>query len=122
MAFSVTYGEIKDKEIIFDLNSKKMNYTDFIKQVCDDYFIENSFFEDDEEVSYRIIKCDDFLKVCELLNKFEKESKEECINSKGNEKKNELTRAIHDCFLLQSIIVEALIMKSNGKNIVLTLV
>lgn len=123
MAFSVTYGVKKGKELNIDIkNSKKMNYTDYIKQICDKYFIEEIFMEDDEEIPHYIMGYKSILEVYKLLNDIEIKQKETCLVAKGTEKKNELISEIHDYFLLQSIIIEAITTEISSDNLVLTLV
>ena len=88
MAFSVTYGVKKGKELNIDIkNSKKMNYTDNIKQICDKYFIEEIFMEDDEEIPHYIMGYKSVVEVYKLLNDIEIKQKETCLVAKGNEKK-----------------------------------
>lgn len=120
MAYAITYGIKKGKELIIE-NDKKMNYTDYIKQICDDYFVEETFLEDDEEVIYKILKFESVSKVCKILNDAEQKIKKDCIDAKGNDKKNELISEMHDYYIFQSIIVEALLLNAKGNDTVITL-
>lgn len=121
MAFAVTYGIKKGKELIIE-NGKKMNYTDYIKEICNDFFVEETFLEDNEEVIYNIMKFESVSKVFNILNDSEQKIKKDCVDTKGNDKKNELIRQIHDYYIFLSIIAEVFMLKAEGNDTVITLV
>lgn len=67
MAMQIMIGIKKGTEVFFDEKQKLVNYTDTIKEICNNYFEEMNFTEDGEEITYSVIESNIFDKVMQLI-------------------------------------------------------
>ena len=108
MAMQIMIGSKKGTELVIDEKQKQVYYTDTLKNMCDGYFKEEEFTEDDEKITYKVISSDKFLELARLICKEQEKTVIEAKRARGNEKKNELLNDLHDYMLILSVFVESI--------------
>lgn len=122
MSMQIMVGINLCSEIEFIENQKEVNLTDNLKEICEKYFTEKIFFEDSEEIRYRIIYAESVQKLNEEMDDCMLETINDIKATKGNEAKNKLVEKLHDYGLLKTQIIEMLLLIQKGKDAVLVLV
>ena len=105
MAMQIIPGKLKGKDIFYAEECKEINLTDTLRQICEDFFTEETVFEDGEEITIEIAKSD---RIRPLSEKIEKELfnlLEKLSNTKGDATKKELVADIKDLILFRSLII-----------------
>ncbi len=114
MATQVLYAKEVGKELKFgDLNDT-VNLTEFLDKEIGDFFKEKKYYEDDEEISYRIVSYAGINKLVESISSAESKLLDELKEARGNEKKGELISRLKDLTLLEKVIFKALLQKSEN--------
>ena len=118
MAMQIVYG-YKDEEELVVPEQKRVYLTENLRKVCGELFIEEIFFEDDEEVIYEVI----LQKECEKVNIEIDILIERTIESlkiiKGNEEKSIYLNKIRDYMLLKTQLIEMLLLKKENMYLAL---
>ena len=120
MAMQIMFARTYGKNIEYIDESYCINVTQNLDMLCKDFFKEESFFEDGEEIIIQVMR---FEKVKEFSEKIEKNIKtllEKVKKTKGESAKDEIVTAIWDYILLRSLIISMLVY-SKTSNVVLTI-
>ena len=112
MSMQIMVGINLCSEIEFIENQKEVNLTDNLKEICEKYFTEKIFFEDSEEIRYRIIYAESVQKLNEEMDDCMLETINDIKATKGNEAKNKLVEKLHDYGLLKTQIIEMLLFSN----------
>lgn len=117
----VMIGIKNGMEVSFDENQRIVNYTDTIKDICNDFFENHNFTEDEEEITYKVIHSKKFVEILQLICKKQEETICEIKKVLGNERKNDLVNILFDYSLIISLLAEAisLVEKNNDVYIIL---
>lgn len=108
MAMQIMTGSKKGTELVIDEKQKQVYYTNTLKNMCDGYFKEEEFAEDEEKITYKVISSDKFLELARLICREQERNVLEAKSTRGNEKKNELLNDLYDYILILSVLVEAI--------------
>lgn len=122
MSMQIMVGINLCSEIEFIENQKEVNLTDDLKEICGKYLTEKRFFEDSEEIMYRIISSESIQKVNKEMDDCVLETISNIKATKGNEAKKTLVEKLRDYSLLKTQIIEMLLLIQKGKDAVLVLV
>lgn len=122
MSMQIMVGINLCSEIEFIENQKEVNLTDNLKEICEKYLTEKKFFEDSEEIMYRIIYAESIQKLNKEMDDCVLETISNIKATKGNEAKNTLVEKLRDYSLLKTQIIEMLLLIQKGKDAVLVLV
>lgn len=120
MAMQIMFARTYGRNIEYIDESYCINVTQNLDTLCKDFFKEESFFEDGEEIIIQVMR---FEKVKELSEKIEENIKtllEKVKKTKGERAKDEIVAAIWDYILLRSLIISMLV-SSRAPNVVLTI-
>ncbi len=122
MAMQIMIGIKKGTEVFFDEKQKLVNYTDTIKEICNNYFEEMNFTEDGEEITYSVIESNIFDKVMQLICEKQESIINEIRNVRGNEERNDIVNRLNDYILIMSIFVNAISLSKQNRDVVIVLV
>lgn len=114
MAVQILYAKEYGKELAFGNLDDTLNMTAFLKETVGDLFKGKKFYEDDDEISYKVIEYRDMGKLVETVNAADEKILDELKNVRGNEKKAELVSKLKDLNLLNQAIFKALLQE--GEN------
>lgn len=114
MAVQILYAKEEGKELAFGNLDDTLNMTAFLKETVGDLFKGKKFYEDDDEISYKVIEYRDMGKLVETVNAADEKILDELKNVRGNEKKAELVSKLKDLNLLNQAIFKALLQE--GEN------
>lgn len=109
MATQILYGRIDNKEIAFGDFDETVNLTDYLKKICRDCFIEETFLEDEEEITYSVITFEKIGSLLKILIESETVLLAELKEARGTEKKSELLSNLKDVALLKNSIIKMLV-------------
>lgn len=121
MATQVLYAEEVGKELKFGNLNDSINLTDFLDEQVGDLFKEKHYYEDEDEISYRIVSYTDIIKLVDSISSAEAKLFDELKEVRGNEKKSELISKLKDLSLLEKVIFKALLQKSENSVKVIAL-
>lgn len=121
MAVQILYARKIGKELAFGNLDHTVNMTEFLKEVIGDLFVEKVFFEDDEEISYRVIEYKNIGELVDAIHVSEERIQEELKTVRGNEKRIELVSKLKDLSLLNQVIFKALLQKGGNNAKVIAL-
>lgn len=121
MALQILYAKEAGRELKFGDFKDTVNLTEFLETVVGDLFVEKKYFEDEEEITYKVIDYKTIVKLSEKIKDHEDKIFNEIKNTRGNEKKQELILKLKDLVLLSNVIIKALLQecKNTAKLVVL---
>ena len=122
MAAQILYGRRNDKEISFADFDDTINLTDYLKKVCRSTFVDETFIEDEEEITYPVISVDKIGSLLSSLSESETGLWTELKETRGSEKKAELLRNLKDVALLKNVIIRMLLQVCQNTEKLLVLI
>ena len=115
MALQILYAKEAGRELKFGDFKDTVNLTEFLETVVGDLFVEKKYFEDEEEITYKVIDYKTIVKLSEKIKDHEDKIFNEIKNTRGNEKKQELILKLKDLVLLSNVIIKALLQECKNK-------
>lgn len=122
MSMLIMFGNKSENEIKFAGDQKTVYLTEKLKEVCDKFFVEETFLEDSEEIIYRVIHIEHIQELNKEMDNCIIETIDHIKKIKGNEEKNKLIESLRDYSLLKTQIIEMLLLLEKDKDVVLALV
>lgn len=122
MAMQIVTGIKNGTEVLIGENQSQVNYTEALKEIFNTYFEEMNFTEDGEEIIYSAIDSKSFLEIGRLICEKQEIVINEIKKVHGNGKRNDFVNRLHDYILIMSVIVEAISLSQNNREVVLLLV
>lgn len=122
MAAQILYGRRNDKEISFADFDETINLTDYLKKVCRPSFVDETFIEDEEEITYPVISIDKIDSLLCSLAESETGLWTELKETRGSEKKAELLSNLKDVALLKNVIIRMLLQDCPNTEKLLVLI
>lgn len=122
MAAQILYGSRNDKKISFADFDETINLTDYLKKVCRSTFEDETFIEDEEEITYPVISVDKIDSLLCSLAESETGLWTELKETRGSEKKAELLSNLKDVALLKNTIIKMLLQDCPNTEKILVLI
>ena len=122
MASQIIYGRSVNKEISFAAFDQTINLTDYLSKTCRTFFVDETFLEDEEEISYPVVTTDKISNMLKILTEHEVELMKELQVARGNEKKKELLGYQKDLSLLKNNIINMLLQDCPNAEKLLVLI
>lgn len=118
MAMQILPARVKENTITYLGACKMINVTETLRLICDEFFNEETVFEDGEEITVKIVHKD---KIAELSNKIEEKTLallELIMNTNGSEAKKGLLAEAKTLVLFSSLIVTVLLLSDDAVLII----
>lgn len=121
MATQILYAKEVGRELKFGNMSDTVNMTEFLDEQVGDFFEEKTYYEDQDEISYRIVSYAGVNSLIEKIGSTETKILDELKEVRGNEKKSELISKLKDITLLEKVIFKALLQAGENNTKVIAL-
>ena len=121
MSAQILYAKETGKELSFGSLNDTINMTDFLNETVGNLFIEKKYYEEEDEISYRVIEYKDIKKLAKSVRESEEILLDELKTVRGNEKRTELVLKMKDLSLLKQVIIMALLQEGDNNTKVLAL-
>lgn len=121
MATQILYAKEVGKELKFGNMRDTVNMTEFLYEQVGDFFEEKTYYEDQDEISYRIVSYAGVNSLIEKIGSTETKILDELKEVRGNEKKSELISKLKDITLLEKVIFKALLQAGENNTKVIAL-
>ena len=109
MAMQIIYGKMKGQEIVFPESCRKVNVTEALEPICDEFFKKETFIEDEEEIYYKVATKDQVRAIVTQADKEIEELLAKLKKTRGTEAREELLSNLYDFSLLKTTIIEMLL-------------
>lgn len=120
MAMQIMFARISGKVIEYPDNPSYINVTDNLKPICNEFFKEESFLEDEEEIIVQVVRLEEIKKLSERIEKQVIALLGQLKRTKGDSAKEEIEADIRDYIMLSSLIISMLV-STRGQNAILTI-
>lgn len=122
MSMQIIYGKVVGNEVLFEKGNHGVNMTESLKKNCYDFFVEKTYLEDGEEISYRTMDYEVVKKFLIHLIEIEKRTWKELKEAKGNTLKEEKAEQLRDYSLVKDQIAGMLLQDCDDNCKLLVLI
>lgn len=122
MAAQIIYAKESGKLLEFGNFDDTVNLTDFLDETVGDLFVEKKYYEDEDELSYRVVDYKNITNLVKKVKESEDKKIDELKDARGNEKKMELIEQIRDLSLVYQTVIKALLQDCKNEAKVIALI